>query len=65
MLYNCPMCNNMLQKIQHDGGKQYFLCTVDTSVTPANIDVTTGMPVDAYGCTNCGTIMLNSAKIKR
>lgn len=64
MLYNCPICNNALKKIQHEGGKQYFLCTVDPTITPANIDITSGIGVDAYGCINCGTVILNSPKIK-
>lgn len=52
-------------KIELDKGKHYFLCQVDTSVSPANIDITKGMPVDAFGCTKCGAIMLNNPNIKQ
>lgn len=50
-------------KITHEKGRHYFLCEVDTSVSPANIDITRGMPVDAFGCTKCGAIMLNNPNI--
>ncbi len=60
----CPICKmNSLKEIQHDADKHYFLCEVDTSENPANIDIGTGLPVDAWGCTNCGTIILNNSNI--
>lgn len=64
MKNKCPICEKgILREIeQNKKGKHYFLCTIDTSVEPANIDGS-GMPVDAYGCTNCGTIILNSKSI--
>lgn len=64
MIKVCPICKmNSLKEIQHDAGKHYFLCTVDTSVNPASIDIGTGMRVDALACTNCGAILLNNPDV--
>ena len=66
MPHKCPFCEQYsMVKIEHGKGKHYFLCEVDTNVSPANIDITTGIPVDAFGCTKCGTIILNNPDIKQ
>ena len=63
MTIKCPTCGIAMHKIEIPGNKQHFLCTIDTSVVPPNIDLGTGMPVDAYGCVKCGSISLKSEKI--
>lgn len=64
MIKMCPICSTgILKEITHKAGRHYFLCEVDTSVNPANVDIGTGLPVDAWGCTNCVTIILNSSNI--
>lgn len=64
MVFKCPICGDTLHKIDHGSkGKCYFLCTVDTNTQPVNIDIGTGMAVDAYGCVKCGTIILQSNHI--
>ena len=43
----CPICSTgILKEITHKAGRHYFLCEVDTSVNPANVDIGTGLPVD-------------------
>lgn len=59
----CGSCGSVMHLMENNG-KKYFLCTVDTSQTPANIDIGSGLPVDAYGCVKCGAVTLyNSAVI--
>lgn len=59
MVIRCSSCGAFMPKVDNNG-KKYFLCTVDTNTTPANIDVSRGLAVDVYGCVKCGTITLNS-----
>ncbi len=64
MVFRCPICGDTLHKIDHESkDKHYFICTVDSSTQPANIDIGKGIAVDAYGCVKCGTIILQSNQI--
>jgi hypothetical protein len=58
----CGSCGSVMHKMDNNG-KHYFLCTVDTNVTPANIDIGSGLPVDAYGCVKCGAVTLHTEAI--
>lgn len=58
----CGSCGSVMHKIENNG-KKYFLCNVDTRVTPPNVDLGSGMPVDAFGCVNCGAITLYDSKV--
>lgn len=62
MIIKCASCGSVMHKLEN-GDKQYFLCTIDTKVTPANIEIGSGLPVDAYGCVKCGSITLHNSKI--
>lgn len=64
MIIKCPTCGTGMHKMDHGSkDKHYFLCTINTGATPANIDIGTGLAVDAYGCVKCGTITLQSDAI--
>lgn len=55
IIKKCGCCGDVLHKIEN-GTKKYFLTTID--MQSKNVDMGTGMPVDAYGCVKCGAITL-------
>ena len=64
MPHKCPFCEQLtMTKLIHPDNKKHFLCEIDTSITPASIDPSTGIPVDLFGCAKCGTIILNNPAI--
>ena len=58
----CPVCNTKMSYVKPvEGFTHFFLCSRNESTQ--EIDPTKGLPVQAYGCTNCGTIILHSDKL--
>lgn len=64
MIVKCPVCSRQMALLEHDNKNvHYFLCQVDKGTNPPNIKIDSGIAVDAYACTTCGTILLNSKDV--
>ena len=60
----CPICNQFtIGKIEPSKGTSHFLSTVDERTNPPSIDPASGLIVHVYGCTSCGTILLQNPEI--
>lgn len=59
MTIKCSSCGIPMQRIDNHG-KKYYLFAVDTSVEPASIELEDGIAIDAFVCTTCGSIKLQS-----
>lgn len=62
MFKNCPVCGNPIGKIPPvEGCTSYFLCGINENT--ADINDCTGIPLQLYGCANCGMVFLHSDKL--
>jgi predicted RNA-binding Zn-ribbon protein involved in translation (DUF1610 family) len=57
----CPFCGNVgYSKIQPENNSSFFISTANYQASPTSANPKYGMPVNIYGCNNCGTYILRS-----
>lgn len=59
---NCLNCSsNKIAKLPTQNGDKFLLTEVDSKTS--NVFPTSGFLVDAFGCTNCGSIFLANEQL--
>ncbi len=61
----CPICGcDTIGKIPpSEGATDFFICTVNQNDNPPSINAASGMPVQLFGCTSCGSIFMQNQKL--
>jgi len=62
----CPYCGSLdFDKLTLPPNQSHVITQVDTSTNPPSFLATTGLPVDLYGCVDCGRIVPHSLSLRR
>ena len=62
----CPYCNSInFDKLTLPENQSYIITQVDKSTNPPSFLATQGIPLDLYGCLECGRMVLYCSSLRR
>ena len=65
MELKCPYCGSLsFDKLISPANQSYVITKIDLSTEPPTFLATSGVPIDLYGCLDCGRLVPYSSALK-